>query len=330
MAFPVKIAGLGAALPERRVFNDELESRMRLTPGWIERATGIIERRFASTETTLSLAVAASREAIRAAGLNPTDLDLVVGASTGPHQAIPCTGVLVQRELGLADGRCFGFDVNATCLSFLAGLQAVGPMLAAGMCQHALVFSSEVANHMRNFDEPESAVLLGDGAAAAVLIRTPPNEASTLHGSHFETHASGADLTVCLGGGTFHHPNDPATTQAMNQFHMEGRAVFKMARRALGPFFQTFFNRVHWTVEMVDHVIPHQASGPGLELLERSCGFRMNQVVRNITNRGNCVAASIPLAFSEAVTEGRIQRGDRVVLAGTGAGLSIGAIAVTF
>ncbi len=325
---PVKIAGLGWALPQQRVASTALEQRMNLPAGWIERATGVAERRFARSETTLSLAADASRRAIANAGIDAETIDLVVGASTGPHQAIPCTAALLQRELAMPEGRSFCFDLNATCLSFLVALHTAGQFITQGTCKRVLVFSSEVATHMRNFDEPESAVLLGDAAAAAVLERSEGH--SQIHGARFETHASGADHTVCLGGGTLHHPNDAATTPAMNCFRMDGKAVFKMARRLSSPFVDAVLAQVGWRRDMVDAVVPHQASGPGVDLLERQCGFRSDQIVRNLATRGNCVAASIPLALAEAAEAGRVQRRQRVLLVGTGAGLSLGAVALTF
>jgi 3-oxoacyl-[acyl-carrier-protein] synthase-3 len=215
-------------------------------------------------------------------------------------------------------------------LSFLIGLHQASQAIASGCASRVLVFSSEIGNYMRDFSEPESAVLLGDGAAAAVQTRTEPGESSAVHGGVFETHSSGADLTACLGGGTLHHPNDPNTTPAMNRFHMNGRAVFKMARKLVRPFIDRCLDQFAWNRDDVDVVVSHQASGPGVTLLEQLGGFRSEQIFRNLRLRGNCVAASIPLALAEAVDAGIVQRGQRVVLTGSGAGLSLGAVAITF
>jgi 3-oxoacyl-[acyl-carrier-protein] synthase-3 len=327
---PVKIAGLGWSLPARVVSSGELERRMDLPAGWIERVTGVAERRYATDETSVGLATAAARMALDRADAAPDAVDLIIAASAGPQQAIPCTAAFVQRALKVPDGRCLCFDVNATCLSFLVAFHTAAQFLAQGVYRRILVVSSEIANHMRNFKERESAVLLGDGAAAAVLERGREGEASAVWGGHFTTHASGADFTTCRGGGTLHHPNDPATTPEMNQFHMDGRAVFKMARRLVGPFVDALFNTLPWDRSAVDAVVPHQASGPGVDLLERCAGFTAGQIVRNLRTRGNCVAASIPLALAEAVDAGRIRRGDRVLLIGSGAGLTLGGVALTY
>src|SRR5262249_43213231 len=149
--------------------------------------------------------------------------------------------------------------------------------------------------------EPESAVLFGDAAAAAVLVPTPPGEASALGRGRFTTHSRGADLTVCLGGGTLHHPNDPATTPEMNTFHMRGPEGFRPAAPLMGEFLDGYFSDAPWPREAVDAVVPHQASLLAVRQLTERYGFRPEQVVTNLAQRGNCVAASLPLALAEAV-----------------------------
>ena len=326
----VKIVGLGAYLPERIVTSAELEAELGLAPGWVERATGVLERRRATDETAAGMAAIAGRRALASAGMNPGELDLIIAASSAPQQAIPCTAALVQRELGAPDGMSACFDVNATCLSFLAALQSAAHLVAAGSYRAALVVSSEIVGRSLNPQEPESAVLFGDAAAAAVVVRTPEGEPSRVVWEQFATFSSGADLTTIRGGGTLHHPNDPATTPELNMFQMNGTAIYKQAARRAGPFLERFLARASWEREQIDWVVPHQASGHAVAILNARFGFRAEQVVSNLAVRGNCVAASIPLALAEAVTAGRITRGQRVLLIGTGAGLTIGAIGLIF
>jgi 3-oxoacyl-[acyl-carrier-protein] synthase-3 len=327
---PVKIAGLGWYLPERRVTSAELAGRFGVAPGLIERTTGVLERRYACGETAAGMGAAAARMALEHAGLGSGDLDAIVGASSAPQQCIPCTAALVQRELGAPEGRSLCFDVNATCLSFLVALHAAAQFIAAGVYRHVLIYSSEIASPSLNPNQWESAALFGDAAAAAVLSRSAPGESSAIWHAQFATHSSGADLTQCQGGGTLHHPNDPSTTAEMNMFQMQGLAVFRQAVRIMRPFVNQFFGTLGWQREQVDTVVPHQASRHGVEQLSDRLGFRGEQVFSNLRDRGNCVAASIPLALAEAVHGGRIRRGDRVLLVGTGAGLTAGALALTF
>ncbi|HMQ31526.1 MAG TPA: 3-oxoacyl-[acyl-carrier-protein] synthase III C-terminal domain-containing protein [Chloroflexaceae bacterium] len=327
---PITIVGLGSYLPARVVASAELEVALGLPPGWAEQTTGVRERRYAAGETSAGMAAEAARRALAAAGRDLGELDLIVGASSGPQQAIPCTAALVQRELGAPDGRSACFDVNATCLSFLFALQSAAHMVAAGAYSCALIVSSEIGTHSRNPAEPEGATLFGDAAAAAVITRTPQGEPGALQCAKFATYGSGAGLTSILGGGTLHHPNDPATTPEMNRFHMHGPGLLRLAARTLGPFLDAFFAEAGWAREEIDLLVPHQASRNGLGLLTARLGFRPEQVFLNLAERGNCIAASLPLALAEAAAQGRVGRGDRVVLLGTGAGMTIGAVGLTF
>lgn len=327
---PVKIAGLGLYLPPRRVTNTELEARLALQSGWIERRTGIRERRYVTDESSAGMGAAAIRCALAMANATVCDIDLIIGASTGPQHAIPCTAALVQRELGAPDGGSVCFDMNATCLTFLFALQNAAHLVAAGLYHTVAIFSSEIASRSLNPKEPESAVLFGDGAAAVILTQAATHEASNIGIGHFVTHSSGADLTMLAGGGTHHHPNDPRTTPEMNLFRMDGPTIFKKAGRLLGPFLESYWTKANAQPESFDWVVPHQASGHGLAFLSARCGFRNERIISNLAVRGNCIAASIPLALVEAVQGGQIQRGDRLLLLGSGAGLTFGAQAVTF
>jgi 3-oxoacyl-[acyl-carrier-protein] synthase-3 len=327
---PVKIAGLGWCLPQQRVTSSELLRAWSLPEDYVEHAAGVYERRYAVHETTAGMAAAAARMALEDAALDAAEIDAIVGASTVPQQAIPCTATFVQRELGAPDGASACFDVNATCLSFLVALQNAAHLVAAGVYRRALIFSSELGSRFLNPRQPQSAILFGDAAAAAVLTRADDGEASAIHHTRFATYSSGADYTQVVGGGTRHSPNDPQTTAEMNLFDMNGRAVFRQAARLLPPFLDCFLEQAAWQREHIGCVVPHQASRHGLDLLTSHLGFRKEQVFSNLPQRGNCIAASIPLALGEAVAAGRIQRGDDVLLLGTGAGLTIGAVALTY
>jgi 3-oxoacyl-[acyl-carrier-protein] synthase-3 len=326
---PVKLAGLGFHLPRHVLRSDELEASLGLASGWCERSAGIRERRRAEEETTAGMAVEAARMALDHAGIAPAEVDLVIGAQTGPQQLLPCTAVFVQRALGLPDGGSACFDVNATCLSFLFALDAAARFVATGAYRNVLIFSSEKSLGHLNPKEPESAVLIGDAAAAAVLTRSDEPQRG-IQASRFVTHSSGADLAVYLGGGSLHPPTDPGTTPDMYYFRMDGPALFRMAARLLPPFIDEVLATANWTRENIDVVVPHQASGPGIRLAWSRCGMDRERTFVNLETRGNCIAASLPLALAEAVHQGRIQRGHKVLLIGTGAGLTLGGMALTY
>jgi 3-oxoacyl-[acyl-carrier-protein] synthase III len=326
----VKIAGLGTYLPERIVKSAELEERLGLPSGWIERRTGVRERRYNTGESASFMAGQAAQRALAMAGVEAGEVDAFVGASSGPQQLIPCNAVFVQRELGAPEGRSACFDMNATCLSFPVALWQTAHLIASGAYDTVVVFSTEIASRSLNPCQKESYVLFGDGAAAAVLTRSEPGESSAVHYARFSTHHTGAEHTQFIGAGSLHHPNDPTTTPEMNLFDMDGPAVFRQGTRLIGPFLERFFDAVGWHREDVDAVVPHQASRHAVEQLTARLGFQEEQVIVNIAERGNCIAASMPLALAEAVENGRIRRGQKVVLVGTGAGLTLGAVALTF
>lgn len=324
--FGVRLAGLGAYLPERVVTNQELEQKLDLPRGWIEKRTGVLERRYATHDTTVSQAVAASKQALENANLTPHDIDAIIGASSFPQQAIPCTAALVQRELNAPDGLSACFDINATCLGFLFALHYAAQAIHTGFFKRVLIFSSEIASPSLNPNEPESFTLFGD-AAAAVIVEASSD--SYVHGVAFKTFSSGAHLTQVLGGGTLHRPGtnyDPD----LNLFTMDGPAVFKHASRTMKPFMAELLESMCWTPQNVNAFVPHQASRYAVEYLSSRLGFTREQVILNLPTRGNCVSASIPLALAEAVHAKRIERGDKVLLTGTAAGLTLGAVALTF
>ena len=327
---PVKIAGLGSYLPSRRVTNAEIGAQLDISADWIERVTGVCERRYATSETAVSMGVAASNMALDTAKLKVEDLDAIICASTAPQQAIPCTAAFLQRELYAPEGNSACFDINATCLSFLFALHTAVHFVAAGAYQNILICSSEFVSQSLNPRERESVALFGDAAAACIVTRSIPGEASTFWDAHFETYSGSAELTEIRGGGTLHLPNDPTTTPEMNMFHMNGPGIFKQATVLGVPFLDRFFSTLGWERDEVDAVVPHQASRHGIEHFTRRLGFKKEQMIINLRLRGNCVSASIPLALAEAVHDGRIRRGDHVLLAGTGAGLTLGAMAITF
>ncbi|GAC1358157.1 MAG: beta-ketoacyl-ACP synthase III [Ktedonobacteraceae bacterium] len=330
MLLPVKIVGLGWYLPARRVTNAQLEDRLGVPAARIERVTGVRERRYVTTETTLGMATAAAHMALEDARLRADALDAIICASSAPEQAIPCTAALLQRALAAPDGASACFDLNATCLSFLFALQTAAHLVAAGAYRTVLLCSSEPASLSLDPAARESAALFGDAAAAVVITRSAPGDKSAIWHSLFETHSSGADFTRIVGGGTLHHPNNPTTTPEMNLFQMQGPEVFKQGLALIEPFVERFFAALDWKRAEVDAVVPHQASRHAIDVLTRRLGFRAGQVIDALALRGNCVSASIPLTLAEAVHAGTIQRGNRVLLLGTGAGLTLGALALTF
>jgi 3-oxoacyl-[acyl-carrier-protein] synthase III len=327
-ALAVQISGLGTALPATVVASSRLEAEWGLASGWIERHTGVSERRWAIDETAPQLGAAAARQALAQAQLTLADIDCLISASASVYQAIPCTAVFIAQELGISDGQWACFDVNATCLSFVLAVEQASHLISAGVYRRVLIVSSEKSRFSLNSQHNESAALIGD-AAAAVVVEPSQNTASFL-GARLRSYPSGIAMTEFRGGGTRQHPLDPTTTASDNQFSMDGPAIFRFATRQMEPFLRQFLADIGWSIGDVDLLVPHQASLPAIRLLSARLGFSEAQTFINIGKRGNCIGASLPLALAEAAASGRLQRGMRVLLAGTAAGLTIGAVALVF
>lgn len=326
---PIKIAGLGRYLPERVVCNPEIEALCHLPPGWVEAKTGIRERRWTSGETNSFMAAQAAREALANADLPPSAIELIINASGTQEQAIPDGGPLLQQQLGLGESGIPCFSVHATCLSFLMALDVAASFITTGRYRRILITSADIGSCGFNPEEWESASLLGDGAAAAVITPTPSGEAAALQRAYFETYGRGAELTVIRGGGTRKHPNHPETRREDNLFHMKGSQILRLTHRYAGDFLEKVRPGLSRGLEGISWVVPHQPSKPALQTLQYF-GWPEERILVTVDWLGNCVSASLPLTLYEAVKRGCIRRGDEVLLVGTGAGLSLGGIILTY
>ena len=312
----VKIVATACHAPPKIETSAELAPNVGRSEDWIVSRTGIRARRIAD-EPVEVMAARAARAAL-ASGPAP---DLILNASTTARQLIPDTSVFIQDQLGFEG--IPSFSIHATCLSFLVALNTAASLVISGAYRRVLVVSAEIGSKARNPREPESAALLGDGAAAAIVEATPEGEASELLGWRMTTWPEGAALSELPGGGMRRHPNDPATRPEDNLFTMQGPKLFKMARQRVAALVGDLLDQCGLRIEEVDLVVPHQASGPALDTLPRWLGLAEDRIVNIIADYGNCIAASIPMALAHADRAGRLRRGDRVLLLGTGAGLSI-------
>ena len=326
---PLKIIGLGRYLPKRVVPSSELEVLCGVPAGWVERRNGVRERRWVTDETSSFMSAEAGREALDEAKLKPNQLDLIINASGTGEQAIPDTGVLIQRQLGLGSSGIPAMTVHTTCLSFVAAMDVASNFIQSGRYKNILIASADVASCGINPKEPESASLVGDAAAAVVVTRAEAGDASMIHHAHFKSFGDGAYLTTIMGGGSRLHPRFAGHKPEDDLFHMDGPAVLRMVRGIAHDFLDELYPGLSKGMVDVDVVVPHQASKVGLMMLERF-GWQEAKIVKTIETLGNCVAASIPVTLYQGVRDGRIQRGDKVLLVGTGAGLSIGGMVLTF
>ena len=311
----VKIVSTSRYLPPKVETSEELAEHLGVSTDWIHKHTGVL-RRHVSEVGMAEMGARAARLAL-ADGPPP---DLVINASGVPQQVLPDSSVYIQQALGF--DTIPSFSVHATCLSFPVALHAASALIHAGAYRRILIVSSELGTRGRNFNEAESAALFADGAAAAIVEPTPDGEESELLAFAMSTWPEGADLTEVRGGGTRNHPQDPTTRPEHNLFRMDGPGVYKMAIRRIPGILRRVYNQAGISVKDVDHLVLHQASGPAVDAARRF-GFPKEKVIKRVHEEGNCIAASIPLVLAYANEHGHLKRGDRVLLFGTGAGLSI-------
>jgi 3-oxoacyl-[acyl-carrier-protein] synthase-3 len=317
------IAGTGSALPKRRVSNAELAERVDTTDEWIVERTGIRFRHIAEEgETTSSLAIEASRKALDAAGVEADAIDLIVLATATPDQTFPATATTVQAALGIDD--CVAFDVAAVCSGFLYAVQVADSMIRAGAHTRALVIGAETFTRILDWEDRGTCVLFGDGAGAVVLDARDSDDADAPGILATKLHADGRH------NGLLYVDGGPSTTGTVGKLRMKGREVFRHAVVNLAQVMEESLGLAGLSSADVDWVVPHQANARILEATARKLGLAPEKVVVTVDQHANTSAASVPLALDTAVRDGRIQRGDLIVLEAMGGGFTWGAAVVRF
>jgi 3-oxoacyl-[acyl-carrier-protein] synthase-3 len=312
------LRGTGSALPERRVTNAELSERVDTSDEWIVERTGIRSRYIAGEgETTVTLATDAARRAIEAAGLAPSDIDLIVLATATPDQTFPASATKVQALLGIDD--CVAFDVAAVCSGFLYALTVADNMLRGGAAHRALVIGSETFSRILDWEDRTTCVLFGDGAGAVVLERQEVSDADGPGILSNRLHADGRH------NGLLYVDGGPSTTGTVGKLRMKGQEVFRHAVMNLSSVLREALDTAGLGISEVDWVVPHQANARILEATARKLGLDRERVVTTVDRHANTSAASVPLALDTAVRDGRIARGDIVVLEAMGGGFTWGA-----
>jgi 3-oxoacyl-[acyl-carrier-protein] synthase III len=313
------VLGVGSALPKREVTNEELSKTVETSDEWIVERTGIRSRFVAGEgETTASLATDAARRALEHAGLDATDIDLIVLATATPDQTFPSSATKVQAALGIDD--CIAFDVHAVCTGFLYALSVADSMLRSGNAKKALVIGAETFSRILDWEDRATCVLFGDGAGALVL-GAEEGERGILA---TKLHADGRhnDLLFVDGG--------PSTTGTVGKLRMKGREVFRHAVVNLASVLNEVLADAGLSSADVDWVVPHQANARILDATARKLGLPAGKVVVTVDKHANTSAASVPLALDTAVRDGRIKRGDLVVLEAMGGGFTWGAAALRY
>jgi 3-oxoacyl-[acyl-carrier-protein] synthase-3 len=315
------LIGTGSALPARRVSNDELAERIDTSNEWIVERTGIQARHIAGDgETTATLAAEAARRALEAAGIEAGQIGLIVLATATPDQTFPASATRVQTMLGIDD--CIAFDVAAVCTGFLYALSVADNMLKGGMADHALVIGAETFSRILDWEDRATCVLFGDGAGAVVLKAEEGDPATGILATRLHADGRHNELLYVDGG--------PSTTGTVGKVRMKGKEVFRHAVVNLATVMGEVLAAAGHGPEDVDWVVPHQANKRILDATAKKLGLAPEKVIVTVDRHANTSAASVPLALDTAVRDGRIAKGDLLVLEAMGGGFTWGAAAIRY
>lgn len=315
-----RVLGTGSYLPANVLTNDMLAAKIDTSDEWIVSRTGIRSRRLAAeTEKTSDLAFHAAEAAIAAAGVDKQSIDLIIVATTTPDMVFPSTACLLQEKLGISG--CPAFDVQAVCAGFMYALVTANSYIKSGMAKTALVIGAEVMSHLLDWNDRRTCVLFGDGAGAMVLGAS--DEPGILHAKLAADgrHQGMLNTPAQISGGAI---------QGNPYLHMDGPAVFKFAVKVLSEVALSTLEEAGVEQADVDWLVPHQANLRIIESTAKHLHLSMDKVVVTLPEHGNTSAASIPLAFDTAVRDGRIKRGQTVLLEGIGGGFAWGAVLLKF
>jgi 3-oxoacyl-[acyl-carrier-protein] synthase-3 len=317
---PVSITGLGTYVPARVVTNDDFARLVDTSDEWIVTRTGIRERRFAAEDEALSdISLPAARAALEQAGVRAGEIDLLIVATVTPDMQFPSTAAILADVLGAGDAAAY--DLAAGCTGFMYGIAQAFGMVESGLSRCALVVGADVLSKLMNFADRSTCVLFGDGAGAVVV--EPAAQEGFLGFELGADGAGGKDLYLPAGGSRMPTTAETVASGA-HYVHMNGREVFKFATRVLVSSAEAVLAKCELSVDDVDVYVPHQANVRIIDHALARLGIPKEKVIVNVDRYGNTSSGSIPLALAEAVTTGRVQQGDTVLMTGMGAGLTWG------
>jgi 3-oxoacyl-[acyl-carrier-protein] synthase III len=317
-----KITSLGTYVPPRVLTNHDFERMVETSDEWIMSRTGIRERHVVDKGVATSdMAAEAAKCALSKRGLNANDVDALVVATVTPDMLFPSTACLVQHKLGAE--RVWGFDLSAACSAFVYALQTGAQFIASGVHKTVMVIGADTMSSILDYTDRATCILFGDGAGAVIL--EPAEDGVGLIDFEHEIDGSGACSLYMPGGGSLNPSTHETVDKKMHFVHQDGQAVFRYAVRKMGDVCEKLLTRNRVTAADIDCFIPHQANQRIIKATAERVGLAPEKVVINIDRYGNTTAATIPLAMQTAVDEGRLKKGDLVLLASVGAGFTVGA-----
>jgi len=321
------IIGMGHSYPEGILTNADLEKMVDTNDEWITTRTGIKQRHKAKPdEYTSQFGTKAALQALKRAGLEPTDIDIIVCATTTPDQIMPSTGALIQAQIGATNAA--GMDVFAACSGFLYGITMVESMIRTGQIRYALVVGAEILTKYVDYTDRGTCVIFGDGAGAAVLGPVP--EGKGILATKIKSDGRYEEQLFCPGGGTKLGTTHETIENRDHFFKMRGNELFKVAVRSMADISAEMVEKAGYTIDDIDIVIPHQANQRITDAVASRLGVPDEKVYSNIAEMGNTSSASIPIAIDECIQSGRIKEGSLVLLTAFGGGVTWGGTVIRF
>ena len=317
-----KITGLGTYVPPKVMTNRDFEKIVETSDEWITTRTGIRERHIVEKGVATSdLAAEAAKKALAERGIQASDIEAIVVATVTPDMLFPSTACLVQHKLGMEGA--WGFDLSAACSAFIYALQTGAQFIQTGAHKKVLVIGSDVMSSILDYTDRATCILFGDGAGAVIL--EPCQDSNGLIDFEHEIDGSGACSLYMPAGGSLHPATHETVEQKMHFVHQDGQAVFKFAVRKMAEVCETLLARNNFKPSDIDCFIPHQANQRIIKATADRLGLKPESIIINIDRYGNTTAGTIPLAMQTAREEGRLKKGDLVLLASVGAGFTVGA-----
>ena len=333
MNFAARITGTGSAFPKKRVTNSNIVKKLsklgiETNEKWIRERTGIYERRISDVENPMeqnsSLAFSAAQKALDMAGKSPEDIDQIIYATCSPDTPLPSSACWLQHKIGAT--KAWGMDINAACSGFIYGLATAEKFIRCGQVTTSLVVGAEVLNPILDWEDRNSCILFGDGAGVAIVERTPEDSPRQILSSHLLSDGSMWDLLYVPAGGSNLEVTPERYERKLHKLKMKGKEIFKVAVKTLGEFALQALKKNHMTIDDLDWFVPHQANHRIIEAVANRLKLPMEKVLVNVDRFGNTSAATIPTALDEGNRDGRIKKGQTVLLTAFGAGLTCGSI----
>ena len=325
----VKIDEIAMAVPDNVITNQDLEKIVDTSDEWIRTRTGMVERRKSDKHTAASdLVLKACEKLFKKSSLRTKDIDLIIVATVTGDHAFPSTACIVQSKLGIP--HCPAFDISAGCTGFIYALTVAKQFIQNGSARNALVIGVELLTKITNWTDRNTCVLFGDGAGAAIVTQAHKGEISEIIDTYISSDGRYGDLLIIRGGGSRNPTSKETVEQNMHTLYMEGNKIFKIAVKSMGEAAVKILEKNGFTGDDLDWLIPHQANLRIIDATAKRIHLLPQKVIINIEKYGNTSSASIPLAFAEAVEDGRVRRGDLIVLDAFGAGLTWGSVLLRY